>query len=242
MSSFCEACAGVLAPLGASPSPLSRRVLPEPERHWERINLELLPPCGLITGAMKLAVMDPANRDSELVAHSVSKCTRLGKREVMRIRRYAATHKTRLPQYELPVLLIAQADRFAQSTDRPVSRSLFGPRRGFPAGVRVRSASKYEVLVGESKRRPVRRPVRGLAIADRGEPILKPLLDNFGIYRCQGVLGRQISLGPDGRLIRRTDGRQLVEQALTKNCRLLRSENGSCETPQGLCCSCSMAG
>ena len=54
---------------------------------------------------MKLAVMDPANRDGELVAHSVSKRTRLGKREVMRIRRHAATHKTRLPQYELPMIL-----------------------------------------------------------------------------------------------------------------------------------------
>src|SRR5262249_22451016 len=177
---------------------------------------------------MKFAVMDPANRDGELVAHPVSKCTRLGKREVMRIRRYAAAHKTRLPQDELPVLLIAQADRFAQSTDRPAGSSLFGRRSRFPAGVRVRSASEDEVLVGDAKRRPVRR--RGLAIADRGEPILKPLLDNFGIYRCQGVLGRQISLGPDGRLIRRTDGRQLVKQALPKNCRLLRSENGSCET------------
>src|SRR5258708_28755175 len=163
---------------------------------------------------MKFAVMDPANRDGELVAHPVSKRTRLGKREVMRIRRYAAAHKTRLPQDELPVLLIAQADRFAQSTDRPAARSLFGRSRRFPAGVRVRPASEYEVLVGDSKRRPVRRPVRGLAIADRGEPILKPLLDNFGIYLCQRVLGRRISLSPDCRLIRRTDGRQVVQQWL----------------------------
>src|SRR5262245_11342695 len=78
---------------------------------------------------MKLAVMDPANRDGELVAHSVSKRTRLGKREVMRIRRHAATHKTRLPQYEFPVVLIAQADRFAQSADHPTARSLLGRRR-----------------------------------------------------------------------------------------------------------------
>src|SRR6266566_3552373 len=121
---------------------------------------------------MKLAVMDPANRDSELVAHSVSKRTRLGKREVMRIRRYAAAHKTRLPQHELPVLLISQADGFAQSTDHPAARSLFGPRQIFLAGVRVRSASGYEALVGDSMRRPIRgqtigctgrgRPVRGL--------------------------------------------------------------------------------
>src|SRR5262249_60721903 len=63
-------------------------VLPELERDWKRVDVELLPPCGLIARAMKLAVVDPANRHDELVAHSVSKRTRLGKREVMRIRRY----------------------------------------------------------------------------------------------------------------------------------------------------------
>src|SRR5262249_43782097 len=38
---------------------------------------------------MKLAVMDPANRHGQLVAHFASKRARLGKREVMRIRRRA---------------------------------------------------------------------------------------------------------------------------------------------------------
>jgi hypothetical protein len=65
-------------------------VLPELERDWKRIDVEPLPPCGLITRAMKLAVMDAANRDDELVAHPASKPTRLGKREVMRIRWHAA--------------------------------------------------------------------------------------------------------------------------------------------------------
>src|SRR5262249_10670011 len=178
-------------------------VLPELERDWKRVDVELLPPCGLIARAMKLAVVDPTNRHGELVAHSVSKRTRLGKREVMRIRRYAAAHKTRLPQDEPPVALITQADGFAQSTGRPAWRSLFGLRRRF--------------LTGDSKRRRVRgqtigrtgrsRPVRGLAIADRGDPIPKPLLDNFGIRRCQGVLGRQILLRPAGCLIRRANSR-----------------------------------
>src|SRR6516165_106763 len=183
-------------------------VLPELERDWKRVDVELLPPSGLIARTVKLAVVDPTNRHGELVAHSVSKRTRLGKREVMRIRRYAAAHKTRLPQDEPPVALITQADGFAQSTGRPASRSLFGLRRRFLTG---------EVLVGDSKRRRVRgqtigrtgrgRPVRGLAIADPGDPIPKPLLDNCGIRRCQGVLGRQISLRPAGCLIRRADSR-----------------------------------
>ena len=213
-------------------------MLPEPKRDWKRINIVLLPPCGLITRAMKLAVMDPANRDGELVAHSVSKRTRLGKREVMRIRRHAATHKTRLPQYELPVVLIAKTDRFAQSADHAAARSLLGRRRSFLAGVRLRWNSRHEVLVGERIRRLVRgqtigrigrgRPLRDLAIADRGESSLKPLLDNFGIYRCQGVLGRQISLRPDGRLISGTDSHQFLEQSLPKNCRLFGRKNSFC--------------
>jgi hypothetical protein len=56
------------------------RVLPEPQRNWQRIDVELLPPCGLITRAVKFTVMDPANRHGELVVDPVSKRARLGKR------------------------------------------------------------------------------------------------------------------------------------------------------------------
>src|SRR5262244_4483602 len=139
MSGILAACACVMPSLIWATLPCV--CCPESRRNWQRIDIELLPPCGLIARAMKLAVVDPTNRHGELVAHSVSKRTRLGKREVMRIRRYAATHKTRLPQYELPVVLIAQADGFAQSTDHTATRSLFGRRRGFLARVRVRSTS-----------------------------------------------------------------------------------------------------
>ena len=49
---------------------------------------------------MKLAVVDPADRDDELVAHPASECPRLGKGEVMRIRRHSAAHKAGLPEHE----------------------------------------------------------------------------------------------------------------------------------------------
>ena len=39
------------------------RVLPKLERDWKRINIEPAPPCALVTRAMKLAVMDPADWD-----------------------------------------------------------------------------------------------------------------------------------------------------------------------------------
>jgi hypothetical protein len=60
------------------------------ERDWKRVNVKQSPPCGLITRSMKLAVMDPADRDRELIAHSASESARLSKGEVMRIRRDAA--------------------------------------------------------------------------------------------------------------------------------------------------------
>jgi hypothetical protein len=60
-------------------------VLPELEREWKRVDVELLPPCGLITRAMNLAVVDPTNWDRELIADPMSECTRLHEREVMRI-------------------------------------------------------------------------------------------------------------------------------------------------------------
>src|SRR5258708_15897959 len=95
---------------------------------------------------MKLAVMDPANRNDELVAHSVAKRTRLGEREVMRIRWCAAAHKTGLPQHETSVVLIAQPDSFAQSADHPAARSLFGHGESFVAGVRLLLTGTDEVV------------------------------------------------------------------------------------------------
>ena len=75
---------------------------------------------------MKLAVVGPTNRDGELIADSVSECTRLHKREVMRIRRRPAAYKARLPGHELPVLLIAQTNRLAQGALRDCEAACAG--------------------------------------------------------------------------------------------------------------------
>ena len=95
-------------------------------------------------------MVDSADRDDELVAHTAPECTRLCKGEMMRIRRHAAAHKARLSQHEFPVILIAQANRFSQSTDCIAARLLFGDRhRCILAGIRVRRAN----LVRDSMRR-----------------------------------------------------------------------------------------
>jgi hypothetical protein len=66
---------------------------------------------------MQLAVVGAANRDDEFVAHPSSECAGLCEGEVMRIRRHPAAHKAGLTQHELPVVLIAQANRFTQGVD-----------------------------------------------------------------------------------------------------------------------------
>lgn len=62
---------------------------------------------------MKFAVMDAADWDGELVAHSASDCTRLCKGQVVRIRWHPAAHKAGLPKNELPVVVITEANRLA---------------------------------------------------------------------------------------------------------------------------------
>jgi hypothetical protein len=66
---------------------------------------------------MELAVMGPADRHDELIAHSAPQCARLREGEVMRVGRHTAAHEARLPQHESLVVLIAQANRFAQGVD-----------------------------------------------------------------------------------------------------------------------------
>ena len=66
---------------------------------------------------MQLPVMEPADWDDELVAHSASEGTRLRKREVMRVRRHTAAYEAGLPQHESSVVFIAQPNRFPQSLD-----------------------------------------------------------------------------------------------------------------------------
>jgi hypothetical protein len=89
---------------------------------------------------MKLAVMEAADRDGELVTHAASECTRLCKREVMRIRWHPAAHEAGLPEHESAVLLIAQPNRFAQSMDHVAAGLLLGPPRSFVACTRIRLA------------------------------------------------------------------------------------------------------
>src|SRR4029077_12999260 len=123
-------------------------------------------------------MVDSADRDDELVAHTAPECTRLCKGEMMRIRRHAAAHEAGLSQHETPVILIAQANRFSQSTDCIAARLLFGDRhRCFLAGSRVRRAG-HPGLLRDSMRRLItlgRAVTSTMRVVDRGKPCPEPL-------------------------------------------------------------------
>src|SRR5439155_11960519 len=167
-------------------------------------------------------MVDSADRDDELVAHTTPECTRLCKGEMMRIRRHAAAHEARLSQHESPVILIAQANRFSQSTDCIAARLLVGgPHWCFLGGSRVRRAG-HPGLLRDSMRRlitPGRTVTSTMRGVDRGEPCPEPLLHYFRVCSCQRVLGRQIPMRPGRRLVRRIYSRHLLNQALPKACR-----------------------
>src|ERR1700738_33057 len=160
-----------------------------------------------------------ADGAEEPAAHRRPGCTRLCKGEMMRIRRHAAAHEARLSQHESPVILIAQANRFSQSTDFIAARLLFGgPHWCFLAGSRVRRAGHPGLLRDSMRRlitlgRTVTSTMRGAA---RGEPCPEPLLHYFRVCSCQCVLGRQIPMRPGRRLVRRIYSRHLLNQAVLK--------------------------
>jgi hypothetical protein len=66
---------------------------------------------------MQLAVVNPADRDDELVAHPASEGAGLCEGEVMRVGRHTAAHEASLSQHESPMVLIPQANRFSQGLD-----------------------------------------------------------------------------------------------------------------------------
>src|SRR5262249_35490452 len=59
----------------------------------ERIKTKLAPPCGFIGAAVSLAMVDPAERNRELVADLAPQRRMLGKTEVMGVSRLAPTNE-----------------------------------------------------------------------------------------------------------------------------------------------------
>lgn len=87
------------------------RLHPQLSRYLERIQIGGGPPPGLVARAMQLTVVGATKRNSELVAHFAAERTRLGKPQVMRVGRPAATQQAWLRRHEAEVGLVAASGR-----------------------------------------------------------------------------------------------------------------------------------
>jgi hypothetical protein len=94
---------------------------------------------------VKLAVVDPADRDDEFVAYPASECAGLCEGEVMRVGGHAAAHETGLPEHESSVVFIAQANWFAQSLDHILAELVFGSPRVFAGRARIWRARPFSI-------------------------------------------------------------------------------------------------
>ena len=77
-----------------------------------------LPPGALIAAPVKLAMMEPANRDGEAVADLASHCSLFGKPDVVRIRRGATADETGLGGDKAQMVAVALAHRLSDDGHR----------------------------------------------------------------------------------------------------------------------------
>ena len=83
------------------------RVPPKSKRNRHGIDVGLVPPCALVTLAVKLAMMDPAQRHRELIRYPAADSAWLREPNVMSLAGLAATHGARLTSNEAKMNFIA---------------------------------------------------------------------------------------------------------------------------------------
>src|SRR6516225_630190 len=93
----------------------------------EGINCLRPPPGAFVAAPMELAVVQPANRNGELVAGLPPHCSLLGKFDVMGVRRTPPADEARLRGYEPQMVAIAFAYWLADRADPAIGAAL---RRG----------------------------------------------------------------------------------------------------------------
>src|SRR6266571_2563894 len=87
---------------------------PEHACDRERFDFGRSPPRDLAAMAVKLAVMQAAKRNRELIADLATERPRLRKAQMMRLGWQACADEAGLSRYKFPVKLIAQANVFGQ--------------------------------------------------------------------------------------------------------------------------------
>ena len=87
------------------------RVLPKSERNRHGIDVGFVPPCALVTLAVKLAMMDAAQRHRELIRYPAAECARLREPKMVSLAGLPATHGARLNGNEAKMIFVTTAAR-----------------------------------------------------------------------------------------------------------------------------------
>jgi hypothetical protein len=185
---------------------------PEVTGHGTGINTDGLPPLRLIALAVNLTMVAAAERHGELIADLAAEGAALGEAKVVWIAGHTAADQARLLGNEADVLPIAEAARFGERQDGLVDAS--GRRLLFGLSERLRScmipgrfSRAGSWLIGGS-------PI-GWMGSKRRKLGLEDLLDALGVVCAKAVLGAQVAVGPQRRIIGRSDGADFCEQAVT---------------------------
>jgi hypothetical protein len=134
---------------GTANSSLTCGLAPSPSRNRDVSRL--------VAPVMKDSVMGAADRDHELIADPAPQCLRLGKSQVMRIRRPTSTQQAGLRRYELQVSMIAVAARLAQREGAFVDMPSDGVVHSL-IGFKVSSRGFDIIFCSENRRRRQRPP------------------------------------------------------------------------------------
>ena len=182
------------------------RLLPQLQGERHRVDFDRLPPSGLVAPAVQLAMVDATERNRELIADLAAERARLGKTEVVRVRRGAAAHEAGL-----------RWRRICSAPCRAIGCSLGGPD-GRHLHLRVSTTGSAPTRLGQSVALSptlVRRGRKriGLGLVKPGQPLGKCALDRVRVGRCERVLDRQASVRPQGCFDRRSRGARFRRSA-----------------------------
>src|SRR5215472_13024706 len=129
--------------------PLARSVrrLPEPAGNLDRIDAGLPPPRALVARAVHRTMMPATERNRELIADLATERARLGKSEVVGVRRLAAAHEARLLGDVAQVLPVAIATRGSDREDALVDALRLTSLSAFGGGNHLRGNLRHRRII-----------------------------------------------------------------------------------------------
>ena len=86
-------------------------MLPKSERNRHGIDVGLVPPGAFVTLAVKLAMVDAAQRHRELIRYPAAECARLREPKMVSLAGLPPTHGARLDGNEAKMIFVAAAAR-----------------------------------------------------------------------------------------------------------------------------------